>query len=164
MCSYGAALFALSVVVAGAGAQQQAKAQRQAGETNAAIANQNKKIADLNAQDALNQGAADAAEKRTKTRLILGQQRAAIAANNVELSTGTALEVLGDTALFGATDEQRLRENASRRAWGFQVQGQNAQWQGQMDQFRGQQGAQSTYLNAASNILGTTSSYKARRG
>lgn len=151
MCSWGAAIAAVISLYA---ANESAQAQKESGKANQAIAEQNKKIADFNAQDAMNRGNAEAEEKRMKTRLLLGQQRAAIAANNVELSTGTSLDVLGDTALFGAIDEQRIRDNARRQAWGYSVEGQNYRWQGQLERWRGQTGARTTYLNAASNIAG----------
>lgn len=151
MCSWGAAIAAAFTLVA---ADQSARAQKKAGEYQMEVAAENKKIKDAQAQDALNRGAAEVAEQRMRTRLAISSQRAAIAANNVDLQTGSALEVLGDTALFGGVDERRIRDNSLRQAWGARVEGQNNLWQGQLARFNARAGAQATYLNAASNIAG----------
>lgn len=152
MCSWGAAIAAVVSLYA---ADRSASAQKKAGEYQYKVADENRKLANLKAQDELNKGAADAAAQRRRTQLQIGAQRAAIAANNVDLQTGSALDVLGDTALFGAIDEKQLRENARRRAWDAQVEGQNYGWQGDMARFNARTGAQATYLNAASSIAGS---------
>lgn len=151
MCSWGAAIMAVVTLYA---ADRSASAQKKAGEFQNQVAVENKKIKDVQAQDAMNKGAAEVAEQRMRTRLAIGAQRATIAANNVDLQTGSALDILGDTALFGAVDERRIRENSMRQAWGARVEGQNSLWQGQLARFSGKAGAQATYLNAASNIAG----------
>lgn len=155
MCSWGAAIAAVIGLYA---ADRSASAQKKAGEYQYQVAAENKKIKDAQAQDALNRGAAEVAERRMRTRLAIGSQKAAIAANNVDLQTGTALDILGDTALFGAVDERRIRQNARREAWGHQVQGQNSMWEGQLARFNARAGAQATYLNAASNVFGSMGS------
>lgn len=164
MCSPSAWLTAISVVVTAASAQQSAQAQKRAGEYQQQVAAENKKLSELKAQDELNQGAEQAAQLRRQNQLRLGAQRAAIAANNLDLQTGTSLDILGDTALFGAVDERRALENSRRRAWGYRLEGQNYQWQGDIAGFNARTGAQATYLNAASNITGTAANYYGRRG
>lgn len=155
MCSPSAWVMAVGAVVSLYAADRSAAAQKKAGEFQYEVANQNKKLADLKAQDELNKGAADAAAQRRRTQLQIGAQRAAIAANNVDLQTGSALDVLGDTALFGAIDEKQLRENAQRKAWASRMEGQNYGWQGDLARFNAKAGAQATYLNAASSIAGS---------
>lgn len=155
MCSWGAAIAAVISLYA---ADRSASAQKKAGEYQQAVAQENKKLADQKATDELNRGAEEAAQVRRQTQLRLGAQRAALAANNLDLQTGTSLDILGDTALYGAVDERRAKENARRRAWGYQLEGQNYQWQGDLARFNARAGAQATYLNAASNVTGSFAS------
>lgn len=161
MCAPAVAAIALvaSAAVTAYGGYQQAKAQKAAGEYNYQVAQQNADIAAVQAQDAQNRGALEANEQRLRTRLAIGQQRAAMAANNVDLQTGTPLDVLGDTALFGAVDERRIRLNAAREAWGYNVQGMNALAGGQLDRYQGRTGAAGTYLTTAGNLLGMGYNY-----
>lgn len=154
-------LLAASLALTAAAGAQQASAARAAGKYNNAVAQENQKVANAQSQDALNRGALAENENRIRTRVAMGQQTASLAANNVELSTGTPADILGDTALFGAVDERRIRTNAAREAWGYQVQGMNYGAQGALDKFSGNSQALGTYLTTASNL--TSSGYSAYR-
>lgn len=151
MCYVQIAYIAAAALTAYSG-YESAQAQKRAGEYNYAVAQEQVKTSEAQAQDALNRGAQQAAEQRMRTRLAIGSQRAALAAQNVDIQTGTPLDILGDTAMFGAIDEERIRENAAREAWGYRVQGVNSQAQGALDRYRGQSGARATYLTTAANI------------
>ena len=45
------------------------------------------------------------------------------------IDSGSALGILGDTAVLGELDALQIRDNAAREAWRFQVQGANDQAQ-----------------------------------
>jgi hypothetical protein len=80
----------------------------------------NQAVADLMADDARKRGEIAEARQREKTRQILGTQTAKLAAQGTDLS-GSALDILGDTAASGELDALTVRSNAAREAWGHRV-------------------------------------------
>lgn len=106
------------------------------------VAKQDKKLADQAAINANAEGSYAADQARIRGNLQRGQQLAAFAANNVDFSTGSAADILGDTAMFSEQDQRQARINASMKAYGFQVQSLEAQgreayagWSGRSQQF-----------------------------
>ena len=89
---------------------------------------QQSKMAQYNA-DVQRQQAADAQRRggvaeeaqRLKTQQMIGAQRAAAAANGVDISSGTPVDLLTQSAGFGERDAQNIRVNAAREAWGHQA-------------------------------------------
>ena len=99
-----------------AGLRAQAAADDQAG-----IADYNAQVADLQAADAVDRGTEQENKFRAGVRGIVGTQRAGIAAGNVDVSFGSAVDVQADAAYLGEQDALQIRTNAAREAWGFQV-------------------------------------------
>ena len=93
-----------------------------------------------------------------KTRLMIGTQRATLAANGVDLQFGSPLDILGDTAMFGAIDEQRIQANAAREAWGYRTEAMNYRAQGAMASYNGNASAMGSYLGAAASAFQSASS------
>lgn len=162
MCSPTIALLAVSTAITAYAGVKQAQNERAVGHYQEAVANQNAKLSKQQAADANTIGARQASEERLKTRLLIGQQRTALAANGVEINSGTPLEILGDTATQGAANESMIRYNAARKAWGYQVQGTDYTNQGQLANFQGQSKAQGTMLGTAASIAGTWGNYYTR--
>ncbi len=50
---------------------------------------------------------------------VFGQQRANLGANNVDLGSGSANELLASTKLTQALDDQTMQTNALYQAWGY---------------------------------------------
>lgn len=154
MCNPAVALIATTLVT---GAYQ-ANVQNQQGKANAQIAENNAVLAQQDA-DASNAMATREMEQQAwRTRAVMGQQRAAIAANNIDPTLGTPADVLGETAMFGEVDQQTIRMNAARQAWGFNAQAQNQRTQGELARWSGNTQATGTILgslaSAASMGLG----------
>jgi hypothetical protein len=103
-----------------AGLRAQAAADDQAG-----IADYNANVADLQAADAVARGTEQENKFRAGVRGIVGGQRASIAASNVDVGFGSAVDVQADAAFLGEQDALQIRTNAAREAWGFQVQGED---------------------------------------
>ena len=80
-----------------------------------------------------------------------GQQRAAIAASGVDSQIGTPVELLGEAAMLGEVDQQTIRLNAARRAWGFNAQAQNVRNQSSVDRYNTQQQGTATILGGLSS-------------
>lgn len=81
----------------------------------------NAALAEIEADDALRRGGEEETRYRRDLAQIAGTQRAAIGARNVT-ATGTALDMLEDTAMLGAEDITTIRNNAAREAFGLRSQ------------------------------------------
>jgi hypothetical protein len=152
-----AATVAASAVSA-VGAIQQGQAQSQQAKYNAAVARNNQVIAQQNAQDALDRGAAEEQQQRKKTQMLMGQQRASLAAQGADLSSGSALDVVSDIAGTGELDALTIRRNAALEARQYQVQGMNFQADSQLQKMQGRAARTASYFNAGSSLLGGLSS------
>jgi hypothetical protein len=91
------------------------------------IAGINARIAELGAQSAFNQGQQQVGALTLKAGQIKSSQRAAMAANGVDLGEGNAAEVQASTDIVKEIDANTLIANAVRSAWGYRTQGTNYQ-------------------------------------
>jgi hypothetical protein len=89
------------------------------------VAQNNAQIANWQADDALARGNRDAIRMRIKTNQVKGSQRAALAANGVDLGQGSALNILTDTDYFGDVDADTIQGNAAKEAWALRNQAGN---------------------------------------
>lgn len=143
-----------STVLTAAGGYQQAQAQKAEARYDAAVAQNNAKVADNQANTELQIGNIEEEQQRRKVRQMLGAQRVALAANNVELSSGSALDLQTETAGFGEEDALTIRANAARRAWGYQVDAGNSRAAAEGAKARGNNQATATYLGTATKLAG----------
>ena len=111
------------------GQHKAAKAQEAAGqaakkssESQAGLADYNAQVAELQAQDAVERGKEEEGKFRSQVRGAVGQQRAGIAANGVDVGFGSAVDVQADAAYLGELDALTIRNNAAREAWGYKVE------------------------------------------
>lgn len=125
--------------------------QRQAGKANAQIAENNAKLAADDARNEMALGDRETQHQAWRTRALEGQQRAAIAAQGIDASIGTPLDILGETAMFGEIDQQAIRLNTARRAWGFNAQAQNTRNQSGVDRYNTRQQGYGTILGGLSS-------------
>lgn len=147
--------FALGIISAGltvAGGVQQASAARANARFQSRVAEQNATLADAQARDATARGDQAASEQNLRTRQIIASQRAGFASGNVDLDDGTPVEVLGDTALFGQVDEDRIRANAAREAFGFTRQAQEDRISASGARMAGRQQVAGTILGTATSL------------
>ena len=83
------------------------------------------KVADLQAKDAIKRGELQAKRVREAGKKIVGAQRAALAAQGIELDSGTALDIQEETAAFTEMDALTVKMNAYREAWGYKIESAN---------------------------------------
>lgn len=107
------------------GAYQTAQAQQASSRYQARVAENNAKIGEWQAQDALRRGEQAETDQRRKAAQIKGAQTASMAARGIDISTGSALNILSDTDYLGEIDALTIRDNAKREAWGHRVGAQN---------------------------------------
>lgn len=147
IAAIGMALTAGSGIVA-------AKTQYDTGKMEARIEQNNARVADAQAKNALIKGAQEDQQQRWKIRALAGRQSAAIGANNVVGSTGTSLDILGETAMFGEVDLTTIRNNAAREAWGYQTEASNRRFAAKAAKYRGKSQAFGTLLSTGAQVAG----------
>ena len=129
--------------------------QKKQGQAEAEIAANNERLAQNEADNANAQGTRESEQAAWRTRQLIGQQRAAIAANNIDPTLGTPSEILGETAMFGEVDQQTIRQNAARQAWGFNAQATNYGNQATTARWAGKSQATGTILGSLSSGAST---------
>lgn len=94
------------------GQYQQAQAAKDA-------ANYNRKAAEIQAADARDRGVYEQEALGRKVGAMRGQQRANMAANGLDITSGTPAAVLEQTDYYGLEDQRTLATNIEREASGF---------------------------------------------
>lgn len=154
MCDIGLVLALGSTVLGAAGQMQQAQATASANRYQAKVAEMNATLADRRAKDAIERGANEEQRKRQQVAQLSGQQRAAMAANGVDLNFGSPLNTLVDTAVLGELDALTIRTNANRQAYDFKVDAVNKRASAEMSRLSADSAETGGWLNAAGTILG----------
>lgn len=131
-------------VTAGAGLLQ-GVGQYEAGQTRSQLFKQNAQIAGEQAQSEVEAGADNASRIQMRGAAVAGQQVANIGANNLTQG-GTNAQVVASTAAVNEMDALTTRNNAMRRAWGFEVQGAS-------DEFQSKEAATAGDYQGAGSIL-----------
>lgn len=78
------------------------------------------------AKDAYDRGQVEEDRQRTKNRLMLGAQEAALAANNIDTTTGTGLNLITDSVGAVEFDALVIRNNAMKQAYGLESAAANS--------------------------------------
>jgi len=154
----------VSVAAAGLSAYsayEQAKAQKQAGNYNAQVASNNATIALQQRSSALQQGDVAAQQAQLHQAQVLGAQRASLAANGIDLTQGSAQDLLTTTNLLGAADVNTIQSNAARTAWGYSVQNMNDNATSTLSKWQADSisPAKTGAMAGATSLLGSASSY-----
>jgi hypothetical protein len=124
MC-YAAAIPWVLAAVSAVGAYQGAQTQKATAQYQSEVARNNASIADIQAADAKARGDKASQDMRRKYAALMGTQRASLAARGLDLSDGSANATLQDTLYFGEADQNTVRANAAREAWGYKVRASN---------------------------------------
>ena len=138
-----------------------AKAQKEAAEYNAQVAEGNAAQQEILANDAINRGNADAASVRDEAKKIQASQAAALAANGLDLSSGNSLSLLGDSAGQGELDAQTTFTNALREAYGHKQQAANYLTNAKMQRDTGKKQYWTTLLTGIPQMYGSYQSMNA---
>lgn len=101
------------------------EAQQRAANSEAGLSDYNAAVADLQATDAVQRAQQQEAKFRSGVRGLIGSQTASAAADNISVSSGSAVDVRADSAFLGELDALEIRVNGAREAWGYRVQAQD---------------------------------------
>lgn len=159
---------AIGSVIAGtaisaAGNLRQGRAAQEAAESEAKREEFNAGVAELQAQDAIARGRQEESTLRAGVRQLLGSQRAAVASSGIEVGRGSASDVAADTAFRAELDAQRLRQNAAREAWGYEVEADDRRMAADVARRGGQAARSAGRWNAAGTIVAGGSSLLMQR-
>lgn len=146
-------LLVASTAISAYGAYQQGQATKEASQYQAQVARNNQVIADQYAQMELQKGTVEEQNKRMQTAQRLGDIRAEMAGNGVDVSSGSPLRLQTSTAQLGELDAQTIRANAARAAYGYRVQGLNYSAAAGLDEMRAQSASEMGTLGAFSSII-----------
>jgi len=125
MCDIATAFAIGSTIVGAVGAKKSADANAEAQEYNAKVQDMNATLSERRARDALERGQEEEQQKREQAAQILGKQKAAMAANGVDLTFGSPLDTLVSTATLGELDALTIRRNSANEAYDYRVDAVN---------------------------------------
>lgn len=125
----------------------------------AGVAQMNAQIAQQNAQFEQQKGEAEAQQAGMKGRYQLGMTKAIQGASGIDVNRGSTVNVQRSESEITNMNEATIRNNAARKAWGFEVEGANDQAQAALDRMKastsktaGEFGAASSLLSAAGSV------------
>ncbi len=152
---------ALSAGMAGYSAYQQSSAQKQSANYNAQVASNNATIALQQRSSSLQQGDVAAQQAQMHQAQVLGAQRASLAANGLDLTQGSAQDLLTTTKFLGAQDVNTIQSNAARTAWGYSVQNMNDNATANLSQWQADSisPGKVAAMAGATSLLGSASTY-----
>ena len=148
--------------IAAFGAQEAGQAQAGMYGYQAGIATMNQNIAMQNAAYATAAGEVEAQESGMQTRAGVGQTKAIQASSGIDVNSGSTAAVRGSEEEIGAQNQALIRSNAAKRAYGFEVEGAQAEAQTGLYEMAGSQSKTAGGISAISSILGGVSSVSSK--
>lgn len=142
----GAALSAASAISTGITQKNEATYQAQVAQNNATIARQN-------AQAAQQAGSAQAQAQGLAAAEQLGGVKAAEAANNVDVNTGSAAVTQESQRETGALSQQTIENNALLQAYGYQSQATGFQAEAGLENYAASTAVPGAVLSAGGSLL-----------
>ena len=113
----------------------------------------NSRFANLQAKQVEQQGREESKAHLQKVKSLVGRQRAGLAAQGIEVNTGTALDLQTEAAGLGALDALTIRNNAFREATGYRIEGIQSYGQAQMTRSSGKYLAKQTLLTGGMKAI-----------
>jgi hypothetical protein len=107
------------------GAQAEADALELEGKFKSSQYETNAKFSEMAADEALRRGDEEASGYKKKVKGFAGKQRASLAAQGVDVNSGSAAEIQDETKEMGEMDVLKIKNNAWKEAWGHKVQAQD---------------------------------------
>jgi len=151
MCEPTTIMAAVAVVSAAFTANQQVKQ----GKFQKATADYNARVAENEAEETRNAGVERENIQRRKTAELLSKQRAQLGAGNIDLTSGSALQLQEETVALGEADALRIRSNFANQASSLDTGAALTTSQGEFAESAGKSAATGTLLQATSTVLGT---------
>jgi len=141
-------------VITGVTVKKKMDADAAALEYKAKVAKENAKIAQENAAQERQSGLEEARLQRLKTIQTIGAQQTAIAANGLDVTNGTALDIIEDSAQMGELDALMTQYNSERAAYNYEVDANNYLNQANLNLLEAKNARTSGNLQATTAIIG----------
>lgn len=151
--NFGLGMQVVSAISGAMGSFYSAKSQISSLKFQADMAEINARIAESGAQSVLDQGQRQVGQLTLRAGQLKSSQRAAMAANGIDLGTGSAAEVQASTDIMKEIDKNTIEANAVRAAWGYRTQATNLVNESIMR--RGTADSISPFSSATSSLLGS---------
>ena len=153
MLAVGAVATVASTVLGTVSSVQQGKQQKAMYNYQAQVDKQNAEIAQKNAAVERQTGIEEARLQRMKTLQVVGSQKTAMAANNMDVTQGTSLDIIQDTAAMGELDALQIETNYERKALAYEQQANNFSNQANLDVIAGKNAYKTGKINAVTEGL-----------
>jgi hypothetical protein len=127
---------------------------KSAADANAGIDRANAGLADSAAGVARQNGPQQAGMRAMQGSRLAGSQATGYAASGVSANSGSALDVLSDTAMVSKQDQDVIQNNAARTAWGHEAQATNFRNKASLDE---QQGTSEEFGSILGGVTGGAS-------
>lgn len=149
-------------LVSASGAMAKGQADKAMYDYQSGVALLNQKIAKQNAEYAIRAGGTAAYQSGLKTKDVVGQQKAIQGASGVDVGSGSNVTVRADTTKIGQLDQQTIRENYAKKAYGYEVEAEIKGTEAVANRVAGEQAEKAGEMNALSSILGTVGSVSSK--
>ncbi len=153
---------ALGGVVGAVGAEQKGAADQAMYGYQSQVALMNSRIAKQNAAYALEAGGSSAYQSGLKTGATVGLQKANQGASGVDVNTGSPLGIRQTTTSLGQLDQNLIRTNYAKKAYGFEVEAATKTAEAGADVIAGEQARKAGDIGALSSILGAAGSVSSK--
>lgn len=143
----GAVMSIASAAISVPASIQQGKNAQAMYDYQAKVAKKNAEIAQQNADQERQAGIEEARWQRIKTLQSIGAQQVAMAGNGIDITSGTALDTIEDTAQMGELDALMIQYNSERAAQNYEQQANNFNNQANLDVIAGKNAATAGTIN-----------------
>lgn len=140
-------LAVVSTVGQGYAAKKQGKYQK-------GVADYNARVQDNEATEVRAKGVEEENIQRERTAKLLSKQRAQMGAANVELGTGSALDIQEETELLGEVDALRIKSSFERKATSLETGAELTRAEGEAAEAKGKQAFLGSLLSAGGQGIG----------
>lgn len=158
MC-HPAALIIAATAVAAAGKGVSAMQAASMSRYEAKIADRNAALEREAGRNAADNGRIEAQRQYRKLSAVQGQQGAAMAANGIDQSFGSALQVQSDTAAMGAEDVGSIYRGTAQEVRGFDINASNFKAKAKAARKEGSNAMVRGAFDVASTVLSGASQY-----
>jgi len=133
----------------------QANAQYQQGKYQKGVAQYNTRVLENQAQEVRNEANEAENEHRQRVNQLISKQRAQLAANGIDLNSGSALQLQEDAYTLGEADALRIRSNYDSKIKAIGTESVLTQSKGDMAAAAGRNNAFGTLLSGSADFSGS---------
>ncbi len=135
------------------GAISQSISTKRVDDCNARVAENRAGVRDRQADDARRRGNIEESRFRAAAGQERGAQAAVLAAQGVDVASGSPLQVLTDQAGLDELDALQIRSNAEQEAYGFEVDSVDLRNQAELNRSQGRAALTGGFLSAGGSLL-----------